>query len=470
VTFPLTGDRRATTPSGRAILADAARAASPALATRIEAAADWRSQYPNFVRELTALSGTSPEAALAIAHAGLASMRERMVHQRDGEELRLGAGLEGGAHYATEVIEGAGPRVTELRVPYRGGELRGDALRRQLDHWVEAGIIEPSACVAIRRVMEHPEWLRLAGRRIAVAGAASEVGPLEPLTMWGADVIALDVPRADVWEHIAQIATRGAGTVTLPADPAGARGADLVRALPEVHAFLGEAAGDAELVLGMYAYADGGAHVRVTAAFDALAAALLATRPGTALAFLATPTDAFLVPGEVVTAARDAWDARGARRLLQAPVRALSAGRLFAPAYAGSDPVADILVEQQGPNYALAKRLQRWRGITAAADGHLVSFNVAPSAWTRSVTQNRVLAAAYAGAHRFGIEIFEADTCRVLMAALLVHDLHQQPDAERHPEALFSDGAVHGGLWRSAYAPRSVLGLAALTGLAARRT
>ena len=35
------------------------------------------------------------------------------------------------------MIEGAGPRVTELRVPYRGGELRGDALRRRLDDWVE---------------------------------------------------------------------------------------------------------------------------------------------------------------------------------------------------------------------------------------------------------------------------------------------------------------------------------------------
>ena len=76
-----------------------------------------------------------------------------------------------------------------------------------------------------------------------------------------------------------------------------------------------------------------------------------------------------------------------------------------------------------------------------------------------------MLAAAYAGAHRFGIEIFAPETSRVLIAAMLVHDLHQQPDLERHPEALFSDGAVHGGLWRSAYEPRSVLGLAAVAGL-----
>ena len=159
----------------------------------------------------------------------------------------------------------------------------------------------------------------------------------------------------------------------------------------------------------------------------------------------------------MVTAARVAWEDRdGVRRALQAPLRGLSGGRLFSPAYASpDDPVADILVAQQGPNYALAKRLQRWRGVIAAAAGHPVSFNVAPSAWTRSVTSNRVLSAAYAGAHRFGIEIFDAETSRVLMAAMLVHDLHQQPDLERHPEALFSDGAVHGGLWRSAVRARA---------------
>ena len=124
-----------------------------------------------------------------------------------------------------------------------------------------------------------------------------------------------------------------------------------------------------------------------------------------------------------------------------------------------------MLVAQQGPNYALAKRIQRWRGISASANGFAVSFNVAPATWTRSVTKNRVLAAAYAGARHFGIEIFAPATSRVLMAALLVHDLNQPSPEERHPERLFSEGAAHGGLWRAAYQPRSVLGVAALTGL-----
>jgi len=225
----------------------------------------------------------------------------------------------------------------------------------------------------------------------------------------------------------------------------------------------------------MHAYADGARHVEITAAADALVAELLASRPGSAFAALATPTDAYLVGADIVEDARRAWSRRRLRALAQAPLRAAARGRLFAPAYAtplqGEDGrvwgMANVLVPQQGPNYALAKRLQRWRGVVAQQAGHAVSFNVAPAGWTRSVTRNRVLAAAYAGAHRFGVEIFAPETVRVLMAALLVYDLNRParrpPDV--HPEALFVHGAAHGGLWRSPYEPRSVLPIAALAGL-----
>jgi hypothetical protein len=87
------------------------------------------------------------------------------------------------------------------------------------------------------------------------------------------------------------------------------------------------------------------------------------------------------------------------------------------------------------------------------------------------VTSNRVLAAAYAGAPRFGVEVFEPDTANTLMAALLVRDL-RDPGASgaptsqlRHPSELFVESAVHSGLWRNAFQPRSVLPLAAVLGL-----
>jgi len=128
------------------------------------------------------------------------------------------------------------------------------------------------------------------------------------------------------------------------------------------------------------------------------------------------------------------------------------------------------MIPQQGPNYALAKRLQRWRAVVARDGGSLVSMNVAPPTRTRSVLRNRALAAAYAGAHRFGVEVFEPATANVLMAALLVHDLHTG-GGPRHEQPWQDEAyaAVHGGLWRTAYAPRSALGLAALLGYGATR-
>ncbi len=124
---------------------------------------------------------------------------------------------------------------------------------------------------------------------------------------------------------------------------------------------------------------------------------------------------------------------------------------------------------QQGPNYALAKRLQRWRAAHERAAGATVSLTVAPATRTRSVLKNRLLAAAYAGAHRFGIEIFEPATSNTLMAALLVHDLHVPRPAGTHPWQEEAYAAAHGGLWRQAYAPRSALGLAVLLGIGAAR-
>jgi hypothetical protein len=85
------------------------------------------------------------------------------------------------------------------------------------------------------------------------------------------------------------------------------------------------------------------------------------------------------------------------------------------------------------------------------------------------VVKNRALAAAYAGAHRFGIEVFEPATANTLMAALLVHDLHTGAPPHAHPWQDEAFGAVHGGLWRAPYEPRSALGLSAVLGYAGGR-
>lgn len=181
----------------------------------------------------------------------------------------------------------------------------------------------------------------------------------------------------------------------------------------------------------------------------------------------------FAVPPEVVAFATERYESRSRpARILGRPLRAVSGGRLLRRPYAAaSEPgINDSLVPQQGPNYALAKRLQRWRAAVERDAGVTVSMNVAPPTRTRSVVKNRALAAAYAGAHRFGVEVFDPSTSNVLMAALLVHDLHTGGGPRHHhPWQDEAYAAAHGGLWRAPYTPRSALGLAALLGIGAVR-
>ncbi|MFC6321377.1 hypothetical protein ACFP3Q_14645 [Nocardioides sp. GCM10027113] len=332
---------------------------------------------------------------------------------------------------------------------------------------------------AVATVMANPGWLRLDGRTVAVLGAGAEMGPLRALLRWGATVAAVDLPRPGLWERVLDAGRAGAGRLLVPArddrrvtpDPAHL-GADLTTDVPAIAEWLSGL--DGRLVLGNYVYADGADNVRVSVAVDDLTTRLLAGREDTALAFLATPTDVFAVPGDAVAQSVRAYEGRSrGARLVGRPLRAVSAGRLLRRAYApGSDPgINDSLVAQQGPNYALAKRLQRWRATSARAAGGLVSLNVAPPTRTRSVVKNRALAAAYVGAHRFGVEVFEPATSNVLMAALLVHDLHTGGGPRHdHPWQDEAYAAAHGGLWRAAYAPRSALGLAAVLGYGAARS
>ncbi len=453
------------------IWADAAAAVDPALATRIRESASWRSDYVGPVRELTELGGRSADTAHRIARAGLAAARSRLALAVDGDDRALDTALD--AHpgeLGTRTIVGEGERVARLEVPYLGDRLQGDALRRRLATWVAHGVIEPSAAAALGRVIDHPEWLRLEGRRLVVLGAGAQTSPLEVLASWGAEVVAVDLPLAEVQERIVRTATAGAGTVHLPA-VGNTTGADLIEDVPTLGGWLSGFA-DLPLVLGFYIYADGPLHVQATVAADLLAARLTLAGAQVTTAFAGTPSDCYLVPIDVVEDSNARRRLRP-RRAFELAVRGASAGRLYRPAYRDrlveSDDgvtmgVADALVGQQGPNYALAKRLQRWSTIDRWATGHSGSFNVAPPTWTTSVTKNRLLAAGYHGAHFAGLEVFPPDTMQAVMSALLVHDLHREPDVS-HPELAISANGVHGGYWRVPHDIKSTLLYTAALGL-----
>jgi hypothetical protein len=483
VAFPASADgRRSTSAVGRAVVADALRDADPAGAADAERDTNWRKGYVVHFRRLVEAGLASKEDAVSVARNGLESLHGRMrVVRADGEETALRSLLSApaGRPVTTVTVSGTGQAGEGLSLPYRGDGLRGDALLRRLEAWVDDGVIEPSCAAAVRTVAAHPEWLPLPGRTVAVLGAGAEVGPLSPLLSWGARVMAVDLGRPAVWERVLDTARHSAGTLLVPVaaqapgqpgggtgDLAERAGLDLTGDVPAVADWL--ATSNAPLVLGNYVYADGAANVRLSAAVDALTMRLQAERADVALGFLATPTDVFAVPAEAVAQSVHAYATRPAgMRLAGWPLRTLSGGRLLSRAYPpGADPgINDSLVRQQGPNYVLAKRLQRWRATLAREAGVAVSMNVAPPTRTRSVVKNQILAAAYAGAHRFGVEVFEPATTKVLMAALLVHDLHTGGGpAHPHPWQDEAHAAAHGGLWRIAYTPRSALALAAALG------
>ena len=457
-------------------------------AARSAGVRDWRTGYLAPYRDLVVAGARNHDAADTVARTGLASLHERAVFRRDDCTVPLLAAARTwtAPGFESITISGQAGRDTGLSVPYRGKRLFGPDVRRRIDSWVADGIVERGFATSIHTVLDRPEWLDLSDVTVVVLGAGAEMGPLRSLLRWGAHVIAVDLPRPEVWARVIATARSSAGHLTVPVplgsapdddtELAAVAGIDLIRELPELVTWVSQVPG--AFTLGTYTYADGATHVRVALAADALAQSLVDARRDVGLAFLATPTDVYAVPTSAVEESRRRWSARGVSGFAQLPLRAT--GR-FAPNYPemldtdhGPVGIADCLVPAQGPNYALAKRLQRWRATQSRRDGVWASLNIAPATRTRSVVKSRALAAAYAGAHRFGVEVFEPAMSNTLMAALLVHDLRSasslaRPDADiTHPDEAWAHQAAHGGLWRSAYAPRSVLGIAAALGMVTR--
>lgn len=491
VQFPVVGETRSTTATGREAFAVAGAAVDDALGRRIRAVTNWRKDYLPPTRDLVALAGRNAQAGHDAAAAGLAYLTDAFRYVTGGVEHPLAEACTLPGGFATRSFVGGADRRPGWSVPYRGRDLEGSDLRRQVRRWVAADVAEPSFATALDAATDHPEWFDLRAVQVLLLGAGAELGPLRQLLEWGATVLAVDLPDARRWEriiaavqgtpgvlHVPVPRDAGIGPTSEPNKVAAVAGANLLTQLPDVAAWAGQFTG--ELVVANYLYADGATNVRLSMAADVLGQHLLATRTGrTTLAFLATPTDAFQVSADVILDARDRWRHARLARVTRLPLKLANVFQPNYPELLRDDQglqygVADCIVGQQGPNYLLAKRMQRWRAIVDRAAGRRVSLNVAPPTRTESVVKNRALAAAYAGAGRFGIEIFEPDTCNAVMAALLVRDLRDpdsaaNPDVSlHHPSALFTEAACHGGLWRSAYSPRSVLGVAAAIGMIER--
>lgn len=462
-----------TSATGRKIVAAALAAVDTQASAQAAKDSKWRSHYGKYFHRLTELATEHPDHAVVIARAGLAEAARNFEFVRGNTATSL-TPLEADSTplFESVTIKGNAKAETHLSVPLNGNVLTGDLLESQIKQWRDDEVLEPEAATVLLAGCQE-EAPTLDGQIFILLGAAAEVGPCEQLLRRGATVVAVDIPKPKIWFKLIETAEQSAGTLIVPVrntvslDPNASRaqlaevaGADLLTETPEILQWLKQFS-DARCI-GCYAYLDGARHVQLAMAMDFLVQHMQSENPQIAYAFMLTPTDSYAVTDRIAKVCAGRGSAIG--RLTAKLVSAVSGGRLYASnvrGHAGGSVLIDSILPQQGPNYSLAKRIQRWRATVAQAEGFTVSANLAPATTTRSVTSNKLFEMGYAGCAYFGAMAFAPETTNALMAAMLLHDLsHVESDedaTETAPERLFSHNAIHGGFWTAGYQTRTVL-------------
>lgn len=480
---PKRGDR-GSTPVAKAIMAAAVGAVSPEKADKILNERKWRFGYVKHFVGLVEEQMKSEANALAVAKAGLQKAYDTFEFiSADGKTTTTMAeamAKSGGEKFYTGFIKGEAPNAKNiLEVPYKGRKLSGQALKDQVDKWVSYGTIEASAGEAIKNCVDRPEYLDLSDRYFVLLGAGSAMGPFLVLMALGANVIAVDLDRAGIWKRLVSIAKKSSGSITFPMkveqsscksddELYAACGCNLFTHTPRIRDWLVDLYPGKQFVVGSYAYLNGALHVQVSLAMDAISKDLSEKRKAS-LAYLCTPTDLHVITQEAHEASVEEYKTYSTK-IYCIFMKLLGRGKFLkknamkpVQGEGGNFYLVNGLSVAQGPNYALAKRMQHWRAVIARQQGSIVSSNIAPATSTVSVVQNRTFAWAYEGMPYFKpYEIFAPETSNAVMSAILFSDLNDPKNFSNpknklnNPNELFKYGSFNGGAWRCPYTVDSI--------------
>jgi hypothetical protein len=256
-------------------------------------------------------------------------------------------------------------------------------------------------------------------------------------------------------------------------------GLDMLQHFAEISSWMRQLYSQAKskFILGLYAYTPKVDHIRVQGVQESLASLAMQkfSKDKLVLSWLATPTDSTPGVARVGIDQIARFTKRSGLRIIRDSVLGIiNAARPAQPRFFDSDSgeklmLIDASVQQQGPSYSFSKRTQRWRAYLAHYAGFKVSYQVSPPARTNSVLRHKILRASYQGAPLFGVKPFEVDVAKSASAAALVRDV-MDPNAYANKDTtteLQGFSAIHGGLWRIAYRPKSVWIAATLLGLPA---
>ncbi|MDP9806885.1 acyl dehydratase [Trueperella bonasi] len=436
IVIPRVNGRASSTALGRSAFA-AAAGTDGQIRELVETTRNWRKSYREPVREVSVID--DPMRGGEAARRGLDYL-ESQVTTAGG--LPIGQIVAATDAPDGERITGSGKRRESLSIPYRGRQLEGDALRNQIQEWAANGTMTAIAAQRLHKVADTPQWLDLTDTTIGVLGAGAELAPTRFLLEYGATVAAVIRPQSARYAALVSDAENLAGTLELSPELAS----DIVSETGAVAGWMIDRKPHAVVET---LYSPGVDFVLLELGADAIMRNVAETT-NAMLAWYGTPTDAYPIGANRERAGGVAQGERQRKPL--AAMRGTPAIR---------DGIYNGIVDYQGPNYILAKRIGRWRASALAAAGKKVSYNVAPMAATESVFISKTLKAAYRGMEKLGIESFEADTAAAIMATLLVWDLRNPHTANAD---FLTEAGVPSGLWSQNFEAQDILKRAVLLG------
>jgi hypothetical protein len=422
-----------------------------------------------------------------MATSGLNEFRSHL-HTSSGEKLSTSVAKGFDADLVeTVVIRGSGSK-RPISVARHSGPMANLAGEWDSNGWAEPGLIE-----SFRFLDQNPN-LSLEGNLLFAVAGAAEFAPTEHWLAWGGQVAVVARNNPKTWERMIAMARASAGVMLVPVvredksvplenlsdhQLAQIAGLDMLEHYGEIASWMNQTSNRAtsKFILGLYAYTPKTNHIRVQAVQETLADLAMQkfSSEKLVLSWLATPTDSTAGPASIGLDQQARFSKRSSLHVIRDSfLGIINAARSAKPKYFDSESgeklvLIDASVQQQGPSYSFSKRTQRWRAYLAHYAGFRVSYQVSPPAKTKSVLSHKILRASYQGAPLFGVKPFEVDVAKSASAAALVRDV-MDPKAYPNKETtteLQCFSAIHGGLWRIAYRPRSVWIAATLIGLPA---
>jgi hypothetical protein len=396
--------------------------------------------------------------------AGARALGAHLAETKPGVSLQQAAG-------------GRGPVPNDwFQVPFQGMLYRNERLAGLVDRLHRAHDLSDSAHAALTTaVAGGANAHALAGRRFAVLGAGAELAPTAMLLEAGADVLWIDRAEPEKWLLQRFGARQPAGRLFVPAGGACLLTSPL-RVAAAIEAF---AAGEgldgtaAPVHLGLFAYAPGrGRELRLTGVMDAIVRALPPAIVASVAMYISPTTPGEVVGSDIEAAQRRRREAPLWQRVL------LKTGALSGPGHVeyGGRAVARGVVPLQGPTYQAAQYLTKMMSAEAVATRGLggdeeavkvpVSANVAGITATKSL-EHPLFQAAFIGAPKFNIHIFEPATTRALSALLMLHDILGEGSREQELDAL-NRRQIHGGVYSHPWFFDQAIRAGAVIGLSRR--